>query len=467
LSKKNYAYAYTGLQESSNSVKAHLQKLHPSIFAIVNDSKFNQQSLNTLNLALDRIKKYTTKDNDSSKISINPSSSPEEQLAEYQAKVLQDETEDKPLTSEELNYKLAESMLIRYRDDFQWLLKDVYKDIKTLCEQNDSATIGSLLALNSWMSDILSSHNAELGVIAAKNGYKELLQILYSRSKDIQDYSQKLLDVAAEYDQLQCVQYVVEQGVDPIPLLESNKYHDKHHTGLITLCTDYLITHDKHQYGNYYMGIFKYKNAQYDEAIKLFENVKPHKDLTLFSFFYQGCCYQYLLENDKARACFEQVMKSMSASNDLATKAQKHLEEIALREETAKKFEEYQTQMQQMLATIHGNQLLDKILYAVLDPQSKAFMQYVSEQNSAKVTEAYTILKKLLNETKHIKIVQEISPIIQNANTFKDIPLLAQQHKDQFTDNDKANFPVYTQALETIDHMLELIGTISNGMIVE
>lgn len=461
--KKNYAYAYTNLQRDGEKTK---KLLSSNILSVIDDSKLNQKSLDTLNLALELVGSYTEKDSIMEPL-VDLSSSPEQQVYDYQFSIIMDNTPEKPMTSEMANYKVVEMMLARYITDFQFLLNDIYKDIKQHCENNDSVSLNNLISENNWMSDVLADNDGALGVVAAKNGYNEVLQILYSKSPEMKNYLQKLLNVAAENNQLTCIQYLLAQNADPLPLLDSGKYYKQEQIELINLFTEHLSAKGKSDNSNYYMGMFEYKNEHYKEALKYFEQVVPLSDVAQLALFYQGCCYQYLSDRKTASACFERLVKAYPANNSLVIKAQKHMDDILLLEQVAKEFEERQEKMKKMLVNIFSNAILNKVLYTELAQKTDVFMQEISKQNNVGVTKSFKELCQLLAETKYVKMQKEVSENVLLALEFQDTVQIYEQFVSQFTSKDKSDFPEYTQGLNIIDNMSALIGEVSNGMIVE
>ena len=329
--KKDYTYAYTNLQQAGIGVKKQLAPLDSYILSVINDSRLNQKSLDTLNLALELVGSYTKKDIMEPLVDL--SSSPEQQVYDYQLSIIMDDTPEKPFSQEVMNYKVVEVMLIRYRDDFQRFLSSIYNDIKKLCMSGDDNGLNILLTENIWMSDLLSYSDGELGVSAVKKKKKKILAVLYSKSPEMKNYSQKFLNVAVESNQLPCVQYLLEQGSDPLPLLGTENYYKNKQ--IVDLFTEYLISQGNTLNSNFYKGMYLYKSNKYDEAITSFQKVvdlNSDSDFTIFSFYYLGLCCQYSKEYDDAKLYFNKVIGCETTYSDqIKTKsdAQEHINFIS------------------------------------------------------------------------------------------------------------------------------------------
>lgn len=456
------------MQQAGVGVKEQLAHLNPHILSVINDSRLNQKSLDTLNLALELIGSYTKEEREPL---VDLLSSPKQKVSDYQSSIIMDDTQEKLLPQGMMNYKVVEMMLVRYRDDFQYLLSNIYNDIKRLCVSEDNNGLNILLIENIWMSDLLSYSDGELGVLAAKNGYEKILAVLYSKSPEMKNYSQKFLNVAVESNQLPCVQYLLEQGADPLPLLGTENYYKNEQ--IVDLFTEYLISQGNTLNSNFYKGMYLYKSNKYDKAINSLQEVvalNSDSDFTILSFYYLGLCCQYSKEYDDAKLYFNKVIGCETTYSDqikIKSDAQEHIKVISSLKEATEKFGEHQHKIQVMLQHIDHNEILKKILYSEFEPKVSNFMTKILEQNSVDITKSFKELQQLLAETKYIKIIKEVPEKILLALEFEDVQQIRDQFTTEFIEQDQRYYHTYTEALSIISDTSKLIGEVSNGMIIE
>jgi tetratricopeptide (TPR) repeat protein len=219
---------------------------------------------------------------------------------------------------------------------------------------------------------------------------------------------------------------------------------------------------------NYYKGMLKYHNKQFQEAIPFFEHVTS-SDLSQHALFYKGCCYQYLLDTAKAMEYFQSLSDNPALNNNLADDVQKHKEAIQNRATNIGKYAEHQGNVDILLQNIEHNNILKMLLF-----NDHRFMQTVQNfMNKIRehvddlgVTTHFKELKQLLAETKYARIKKLVKDEVVVAEEFKDVPVIYNQLTTQPT-FDQQEHTDYIGALTILDDTLVLIGKVSQGMIVD
>jgi tetratricopeptide (TPR) repeat protein len=458
----------------------------PTILETIRNHKFNQQSLNDLNSALDHIKYYTGRDDRMDKLlsslssqHINQSRAPVPHNALYngpgallseafddnrQMQLLMDDTPEIELDSPEVtNYKMAEASLVRYRDDFQRLLKDVYKDIKEQCEVGNDNALNKLLHDDPWMCQLLFDNDGELGILAIEAGHQIILEIIFSKFLEIdptfltkQDYLQSFLKIAVDHNQSPCVDYLLKQGVNPMLLLDNNQYYGENYEWFVKLATAHLSP----EYVNYCIGRFEFENGRYPEAVKQFRQINT-PGLLEDALFYLGYSHEKLLDTIDANWCFEKLLSSTKYKDMV----EEHMVTIRPRVKTIKNFSVNKAKVVQILdEVISKNNILRHILLSDLEPKMTDFMSKIEREKDIKgITVSLKELKQLLAETKYVRIKQAVDDQVVVAEEFKDVKeisgLLQPGLNSQYLE--------YRDALDILNDTLGLIGEVSRGMIEE
>lgn len=468
--KKNYNYAYTCLQESKEYTK-RLLAFDPDILSVINDSKLTQESLDSLDKALNLIEVYT-KNDDGKKLKIDSSLPQHRQYITYLTQYQKNYPSESPLPEQKLRYLVAERTLERYRDDFGQLLVDVFGELRKLCSQGDNDNLTKLLSVSPWIENVLPERHNELGILAAMTGRTKILEVIYPVVKD-QDNEQKILSAAVKYDNIACIEYLLANGADPLPLLGTDNYYNNE--SVVNLLTEHLYKKEEYVFSNYYKGMFLYKGQRYKEAVEVFQKVidcKPNDDtssgLVICSLLYQGYCNQYLKEYGEAKKIFQKVKDYESSYYDIVNiknKAKKHLNEV---ESIVFKLQEKDTK-QKEISTLLEKVLQDDILHHKF-PEN--FIQKVTEfcnsleiKDSHTITELYKELQQTFVEVKHVKIRQVLSENVLLASKFEDIKEI--HGSFVLTDKDKQAYEAYKKAVDIIDNAQMLIGDISQGMVIE
>jgi ankyrin repeat protein len=98
-------------------------------------------------------------------------------------------------------------------------------------------------AKNTGITIDLSNEDGLYCVLAAKNGYKDLLEILCNHDTSlIGKHGTEMLSHAASHGQIECVQFLLNSGANPSELLSTTAYNNYEEVKVIF--DEYIAEHD-------------------------------------------------------------------------------------------------------------------------------------------------------------------------------------------------------------------------------
>jgi len=112
----------------------------------------------------------------------------------------------------------------------QFLKEGLQKEVNTLfafaCLNNDIDTVQEYLD-NEYIDD-LGYEGGIFAIYAAKKGNSDILKILYQcqKNNEVKQYQHDILNAAASSGQISCIEFLLEQGADPLELKGTSAYNN-------------------------------------------------------------------------------------------------------------------------------------------------------------------------------------------------------------------------------------------------
>lgn len=402
--------------------------------------------------------------------------------------------------AEGFNPKFGLNTLVRLKEKFKKLFDDVYKKVKNLCEEGDAEQLGAFLTQNTFVDEMLSHNEGELGTIACQLGHSAILKLLYEHSAKadypISDFSESFLRESISSYQVSCVKFLLPNEVDFKPILKEllqlpkGKLFKEVKEGCDIAdllqrqesIKQELINHLKTTSAveaSFYQGWLYYQNESYQEALKSFESVEEKEtnanaSLKLSAIFYEACCAQYL---------------SMSSTGDNVVKYKDIAKEkfVLLRDTFAKDLPQHivikigqhidslegmsktDDKVDGLVKTISKNTLLEKhSIVSNDDFKQKVDNLLISRSDFQKAKSLLVELQNSLLNAKFVKLLKVFPEAVILWDIFKDV-LDDETFKEKikFSAKEIEEVHVYSEAKEIIDNALEIIGEIASGNVVE
>jgi hypothetical protein len=125
--------------------------------------------------------------------------------------------------------------LVYYKTDsdvsFKEVKEELYDNILSACMKGDNKLLTHTLefAKANHITIELSYQEGLFCVIAAQNGYTEILKTLNNYDSSlIKNYSIDILGTAADYGKIECVEFLLAQGINPKELKGTTAYNNYH-----------------------------------------------------------------------------------------------------------------------------------------------------------------------------------------------------------------------------------------------
>lgn len=457
--KKNYNYAYDNLLRSwTDNIQALKSNNLTELAQILGDFEFTRSCLERLKGVINQLEELSEESlnlplHDSQPSSLNKRSP-----------LMLEDTDEKVMSSSEMQRKMACYSLERTRQDFEFMYKDIKSELAKICQQNDTIKFKELLLVSPWMVGALVEIGKELSIQALTQSNFEMFDLIVLSDSNFSQYKLEVLKTVLFQKNLDVIKFLLAGKYSPgevSGLLGSKEYYASSRE-IVEEITKFLSESPAKLSAKNYNAMFLYSNHLYKESIDLFEEViiegiGRQKQLAQF---YKGLCLQYSGDIVNATVVFKSIVEGdideyYDKASSIKHHAQQHLDSLdnILGKQTRiiileKEWKE------------DNNPYLEKHK----EPLGILLHQIYEHMNSP--SDLTVDVKKVissLSKIKFISIKQDAPKEIVSAQEFLDLPDL---YSHMISNLDGAELDRYCKAVQQIEHTIEVIGEITVGLIV-